>query len=87
MKRVLARIVANNLSVRRTEEIVNGLKRPTSPAPATDRFEHATRVLERSLHAGVRIKPLKKGGGRIVIDYGSDEDLERLIHQLRKRVS
>jgi hypothetical protein len=31
----------------------------------------------------VSIRPLKAGGGRIVVDYADDEELDRLIRHLR----
>jgi hypothetical protein len=46
-------------------------------------MEYATRLLTSALQTSVAIKPLKRGGGRIQIDYASAEDLERLINKLR----
>jgi hypothetical protein len=46
-------------------------------------LDYAVQLLESSLHTSVAIKPLARGGGRIVIDYADAEDLERLITALR----
>lgn len=46
-------------------------------------LDHATRLLQKALQTAVRIRPLKRGGGRIVLDYADAEELERLIAHLR----
>lgn len=88
LRRVLAKVIAQGLSVRHTERLVSELSRTTvtRAKQAKSRkktLDYATRLLRDSLRTSVEIKPLKKGGGRIVIDYADAEDLERLIHQLR----
>ena len=88
LRSMLARVIAQQLSVRATERLVASLVR----VPSTRRAEraaraltldYATQLLEDALHTSVVIRPLKKGGGRIVIDYADGEDLERLIGHLR----
>ena len=88
-RRLLAKIIAQGLSVRHTERLVNDLTRTTTMRAKKREerkktLDYATRLLRDSLRTSVEIKPLKKGGGRIVIDYADAEDLERLIHQLRQ---
>lgn len=88
LRQVLARVIAQQLSVRATERLVAQLTRLQTVRSQERRnrqkaFEYATRLLEDALHTSVRIKPLKKGGGTIVIDYADNEDLERLIGKLR----
>lgn len=88
LRRLLARILAQQLSVRATERIVALLVQVQTVRQADKRsrqrtLEYATKLLEDALHTSVQIKPLKKGGGRIVIDYADSEDLERLIGKLR----
>lgn len=87
-RRVLGRILAQQLSVRATERIVAEHNR--QPVTARERdgaarrtLDYATRLLREALHASVEIKPRTRGGGRIVIDYADAEDLERLITKLR----
>lgn len=88
LRRVLAKVIAQGLSVRQTERLVSDLTRTVvaRAKQAKNRaktLDYATRLLRDSLRTSVEIKPLKKGGGRILIDYADAEDLERLIQQLR----
>lgn len=90
-RRVLARIVAQNLNVRQTERLVNTLVRtpvtatPTGRPDARERtLGYAVKLLEEALHTSVDIRPRAKGGGTIVVDYADTEDLERLIGVLRQ---
>lgn len=87
LRRVVAVALDKGWSVRDTERHVARLTQPASRARAKaerDRtYDYATQVLTDALHTAVAIRPLKKGGGRIVLDYADDEDLERLIQQLR----
>ena len=57
--------------------------KPRAAKKRDDTYDFATQVLTEALHTAVAIRPLKKGGGRIVLDYADDEDLERLIQKLR----
>ncbi|MBT3221964.1 MAG: ParB/RepB/Spo0J family partition protein [Proteobacteria bacterium] len=85
MSEALAKVINEGLSVRATERLAARLAE-RSPIPAKPRrrpLEFATRLLGRLLKTRVDIKPRKKGGGRIVIDYSDDEELERLIGELR----
>lgn len=90
LRQVLARVIAQQLSVRATERLVAQLAQVQTVRQAERRnrqrtLEYATRLLEEALHTSVQIRPLKKGGGRIVIDYADSEDLERLIGKLREQ--
>lgn len=86
IRRVLAKVIAQQLSVRHTERLVNEHNRTPTIARvrAKKTLDYATKLLRDSLHTSVEIKPRQKGGGRIVIDYSDAEDLERLIHRLRQ---
>ena len=89
MRRLLAKIIAQQLSVRQTERLVTEMTRTVVTRARATRerkqtMDYATKLLRDSLRTSVEIKPLKKGGGRIVIDYADAEDLERLIHRLRE---
>lgn len=89
LRELVARILAQHLSVRATERLVATATRKdpvVSQGEARRRertYDYATRLLSEALRTSVQIRPLKKGGGRIVIDYAGAEDLERLITQLR----
>ncbi|MGD0018700.1 MAG: ParB/RepB/Spo0J family partition protein [Candidatus Limnocylindrales bacterium] len=79
-------VVARGLSVRQTEELVRRLRdRPdksaTSPAPADGEIERLEEDLRRALGTKVSVARSRKGG-RIVIEYYSDEELSRLFDRL-----
>ena len=89
---VLGTVIDQDLSVRQTEELVRRLREPR-PAPsdtpadiarATDRDPDLERVeedLRRALGTKVSLARSRRGG-RIVIEYYSDEDLGRLYDRL-----
>jgi len=85
---VLRTIVEQALSVRQTEELVRRLREPR-PSEATDRtkgrqdpdLERVEEDLRRSLGTKVSLSRSRKGG-RIVIEYYSDEELGRLYERL-----
>jgi ParB family transcriptional regulator, chromosome partitioning protein len=90
---VAALVVAEGLNVRDTERAVQDrLARASSPArtrgPASTSEEVAPddvalrRGLERALGVPVRVKRRKGGGGRIVIDWAEDSDLDALYRKL-----
>lgn len=85
LRAALHEIISKQLSVRSTERLVATLLKPrrrvTPEAPlATTRVNDA---LTRALGTRVKLQPAARAGrGRIVIEYHSSEELERLIHQL-----
>lgn len=89
LRRILNRVIVQQLNVRATERLVSSLVRVlpirrTSQQTRERTLDYATQLLENALHTSVQIKSLKKGGGRIVIDFADGEDLERLINHLRQ---
>ena len=83
----VATVMADDLSVRQTEELVRRVREPrvardagpTSPAdPDVERVEED---LRRSLGTKVRLTRTRRGG-RIVIEYFGDEELARLYQRL-----
>jgi ParB family transcriptional regulator, chromosome partitioning protein len=85
-RQLLETVVARSLSVRQTEELVRRLReRPASKArtaaTADAEFERVEEDLRRSLGTKVTLARSRKGG-RIVIEYYSDEELSRLIDRL-----
>ncbi|NIA29571.1 MAG: ParB/RepB/Spo0J family partition protein [Actinobacteria bacterium] len=77
------KIVKNDLSVRKVEQLVRSesKKKPNKaklPDKSTLFLEDAEQKLRTQLTTKVSIKPKAKGGA-IVIDYYSDDDLDRLI--------
>jgi ParB family chromosome partitioning protein len=85
--RVLDSVVGQELSVRQTEELVRRLREPKpEPAGATARrtdpeLERVEEDLRRSLGTKVSLARSRRGG-RIVIEYYSDEELGRLYERL-----
>ena len=85
--RVLDSVTGQELSVRQTEELVRRLRQP-KPEPAgavaqrTDpELERVEEDLRRSLGTKVSLARSRRGG-RIVIEYYSDEELGRLYERL-----
>lgn len=84
--RILDSIVGQALSVRQTEELVRRLREPR-PEPmdrarATDPdLERVEEDLRRSLGTKVSLARTRRGG-RIVIEYFGEEELERLYERL-----
>lgn len=86
---VMDRIVASSLSVREVEQLVRKLLKPaatkkasTTTASASDdrELKVISDRIRRSLGTQVRIKPAASGkGGRIEVEYYSNEDLERIV--------
>ena len=87
-ERVLDSVVGQDLSVRQTEELVRRLREPRpEPAEAAERrrldpdLERVEEDLRRSLGTKVSLARSRRGG-RIVIEYYSDEELGRLYERL-----
>lgn len=85
--RLSREVVSKNLSVRETEALV---KKATSPAPAKKGVEKDvhTRAAEEKLRfaLGTRARIVRKGkGGRIEIDFTSEDELHRVYEQLTER--
>ncbi|HEY7590947.1 MAG TPA: ParB/RepB/Spo0J family partition protein [Candidatus Limnocylindrales bacterium] len=84
--RLLDSIVGQALSVRQTEELVRRLREPKTKAQAVKRksdpdLERVEEDLRRSLGTKVSLARTRRGG-RIVIEYYSDEELGRLYERL-----
>ena len=86
-RQIAREVIARNLSVRETEAMV---KRIGRDAPAAERRAPAaadvhTRAAEEKLGMtlGTRVRINRKGkGGRIEIDFGSEDELQRLYEHL-----
>ena len=75
----LATVLARELSVRGTEQLVRALKRPAARTRGPDRaYVRLGDQLTRRLGARVTLQPRSRGGGRIVIDYADQDELARL---------
>ena len=88
-ERVLGSVVDQELSVRQTEELVRRLREPRAErvGRTTDRthldpdMERVEEGLRRALGTKVSLARSRRGG-RIVIEYYSDEELGRLFERL-----
>ncbi len=84
-----ARVVAQGLSVRATERLVQHLAHPgrhagRRGARAVDPdLARLTEELAEALGAKVAIEPRKNGAGRLVIAYSSLEELDGILAKLR----
>lgn len=81
---ILKKIIRRQLSVRQVEEMVKKLNGPKAPkSDAEEEFpETYTRLveqLERFFTQDISIKKSNKGGGKIVIGFESDGDIDRFI--------
>ena len=85
--RVARDIVARNLSVRETETIVKKPPPPDVRREPPQKDVH-TRAAEEKLRfaLGTRVRIVRKGkGGRIEIDFQSEEELHRIYEQLTEK--
>jgi ParB family transcriptional regulator, chromosome partitioning protein len=85
-RQLLDAVVARNLSVRQTEELVRRVReqpgsKPRATTTADPELERVEEDLRRSLGTKVTLARSRKGG-RIVIEYYSDEELSRLVDRL-----
>jgi len=88
--KVWKQILANQLSVRQTEALVNRMfkdkaSKPVQPS-SSERSSHLSELeslLRNNLATKVRIVEKKEGKGEIHIQYFSHDDLERLLEIMR----
>ena len=80
---VANKIVAQGLSVREAEKLIQDLLESAAPAhkkPRPNRdILHLQEELAQRIGTNVQIKPGKKGAGKLVIDYTSHDHLDELI--------
>ncbi len=85
--RVARDVVARSLSVRETEAIVKKATQSPAPKPEPKADVH-TRAAEEKLRfaLGTHARIVRKGkGGRIEIDFASEDELQRLFEYLTER--
>ena len=87
---VLKKTLKKNLSVRQTEELVRKLNEGVKKAVEVEDEEFPESYgklvehLEKFFSQNISIKKGKKGGGRIVIDFDNDRDIEAFIGRFEK---
>lgn len=89
--RVLKRCVKRELSVRQVEELVRTLTERTAHPEPTDEEEYPetymrlVEQLERFFTPEISIKRAKNGGGKIIIGFSDDREIEKFIERFEKR--
>jgi len=88
IREVFAQVVVKSLNVRQTEEAVRRfLCQPTEPPPRPEPPAYLNRLNERLgsyLGTRVTITPRRSGGGRVVLEYGDDEELGRIVETIER---
>lgn len=89
---LLKKCVKNNMSVRQIEEAAHALadkvSRTVEPAAEEEYPESYTRLveyLEKFFSQDISIKRGKNGGGKIIIDFAEDKDIERFIERFAEK--
>jgi len=84
-RRVAREVVARGLSVRETEALIRRETTPAAPKAAVRAVDPNTRAAEDQLKLslGTRVRIVRKGaGGRIEVDFTSEDELQRLYEKL-----
>ncbi len=91
IKYVVKEIVSKHLSVAQTEALIFNLKNPSdenndgsASRPVDPNVRAAERHLEEALGVRVFIKD-KKGKGKIILEYATLEDFDRIVEALSKK--
>ncbi|MFA7686518.1 MAG: ParB/RepB/Spo0J family partition protein [Moheibacter sp.] len=83
---IYEKVIADNLSVRETEKWIKTLKNPvaqrTTQTVLPNEYKKALKEFSEKLGSGVDIKRSSNGKGKIIIDFKSDEEFERLRNLL-----
>ena len=89
---LLKRCIKNNLSVRQIEELVrlSSEKKQKTTTPIIDEeypesYSRLVEYLEKFFSQDIAIKRGKNGGGKIIIDFSSDSDIEKFIKKFSKQ--
>ena len=72
-------IVSENLSVRKIEDRVRGVKKPAVKRLLPLELEQVRQNVSEQLAAVVNIKANKAGKGKLEVDFTSNEDLKRIL--------
>lgn len=83
------KIINEGLSVRKSEELAKDINTPRAKRRTTDekvqlqeRYVDFTKNLKQQLSTNVELKMTKRGNGRIVIPFKTNDDLERIMNYL-----
>jgi ParB family chromosome partitioning protein len=85
--RVSREVVSKTLSVRETEALVKKAAQPPQTRTELEKDVHTRAAEERLRFAlGTRVQIVRKGkGGKIEIEFGSEDELQRLYEQLTEK--
>ena len=88
--RVLNRCINKSLSVRQAEELARKIAQGPAAVTTTDEeypesYLRLVELLEPYFSQSISIKRSKSGGGKIVIDFSDDEQIENIISRLQNR--
>lgn len=79
---IYEKVIADNLSVRETENLIRSYKKPATKkatkAELPKEYKKAQLIISENIQSKVEIKRAKSGKGKIIIDFNSDEEFERL---------
>jgi len=79
---IYEKVISDNLSVRETEHLIKSLKNPSKVKIAKkdlpNEFKKAQKEFTDSLQSKVEVKRTSNGKGKIIIDFNSDAEFERL---------
>lgn len=87
---IFRKVVKKNLSVRQTEEAVKKLteesirENNSGDEEFPDSYTRLAEEFSRLFSEDIKIRKSKSGGGRIVIGFSSDHDIELLLKKLEK---
>lgn len=88
---LLKRCIKKALSVRQAEELARQLSEEAAKPALQEEEEYPesysrlVETLERVFSQEIGIKRLKRGGGRITIDFADDSEIERFIERFNQR--
>lgn len=83
---IYEKVISDNLSVRDTEKLIKSLKNPVKAKPAKsalpNEFKRIQKEFSEKFGSSVEIKRSQNGKGKIIIDFKSDDEFERLRNLL-----
>lgn len=89
--KALKKCLRGGLSVRQTEELARKAAQTPAPVPAPEEEEYPesysrlVEQLEPYFSQNISIKRSRGGGGRIVIEFSGDDEIDSFIERLRAR--
>ena len=88
---LLKRCIKNSLSVHQVEALVRSLSEKREKPSTTvadeeypESYSRLVEYLEKFFSQDIAIKRSKSGGGKIVIDFASDSDIEKFVEKFNK---